>query len=248
MLVTYDDAGCYYDHVVPPSEGVPNDGASCNLNSTATCDACCGHGPQPFDFRRLGLRVPALLLSPWVPKGVAFQQPRGPTASSQFEHASISASLKDLFNLTRFLTHRDAWAGSFDELLLDKPRTDSPMHLPQPPAPAKPWGTPPGHLRRALKSFSLADEGAAAAARTERHCSPSGAPAHCSTAAATSSATQKQRNQMAILASLTGLTAPDHATTLKFDDADDFLQRAWSKYMEMEIKTDDGSAAVSSLE
>jgi hypothetical protein len=40
----------------------------------------------PFDFRRLGLRSTALLLSPWVQKGKVFQQPVGPSSTSQFEH------------------------------------------------------------------------------------------------------------------------------------------------------------------
>jgi hypothetical protein len=31
LFVGYDDAGGYYDHVVPPHEGVPADGAPCNL-------------------------------------------------------------------------------------------------------------------------------------------------------------------------------------------------------------------------
>ena len=50
--------GGFYDHVPPPT-GVPNpDG----LNST----------DDPFDFTRLGVRVPSLLISPWVPKGVVW--------------------------------------------------------------------------------------------------------------------------------------------------------------------------------
>ena len=36
----------------------------------------------PFDFRRLGLRSPAMLISPWVTKGSVIQAPRGPSASS----------------------------------------------------------------------------------------------------------------------------------------------------------------------
>ena len=47
--------------------------------------------------------------------------------TSQFDHTSILATVKNLFNLTGFLTKRDAWAGSFDELLLDAPRADSDM-------------------------------------------------------------------------------------------------------------------------
>jgi len=48
-----------------------------------------------------------------------------------------------LYNLTSFLTKRDAWAATFDELLtLDAPRTDAPMHFPEPPPVAAPWTCP----------------------------------------------------------------------------------------------------------
>eukprot|EP01052_Picozoa_sp_SAG31_P030363 SAG31_NODE_3109_length_4665_cov_2.150022_1_plen_245_part_10 len=137
LLVLYDDAGCYYDHVVPPF--CPHDGAACNPNATAQCtgkNPSTGKAPcLAFDFRRLGLRVPAMLISPWVAKGAVFQQPRGPTSTSEFEHSSIPATMKQLFNLSTFLTRRDAWAGSIDELLLEAPRADDdcPMHLPDAP-------------------------------------------------------------------------------------------------------------------
>jgi hypothetical protein len=36
----------------------------------------------------------------------------------QFDHTSILASAKSFFGLGGFLTERDAWAGTFDELLL----------------------------------------------------------------------------------------------------------------------------------
>ena len=43
-----------------------------------------------------------------------------------------------------FLTQRDAWAGSFHELLTEEiPREDCPLHLPTPPVPATPF---PGGL------------------------------------------------------------------------------------------------------
>jgi hypothetical protein len=125
--VGYDDTGGMYDHVVPPFEGVPNDEAECHIQ--AGC-------PIPFDFKRLGMRTASMLISPWLPKNTLIQEPRGPTPTSQFEHSSIPATVKNLFGLPAFLTRRDAWAGSFDELLtLDAPRTDAPMHLPAAPAP-----------------------------------------------------------------------------------------------------------------
>ena len=59
FFVVYDDGGFFYDHVVPPS-GVPNDEAACHQQAAP---AGC---PSTFDFRRLGLRAAAMLISPWV--------------------------------------------------------------------------------------------------------------------------------------------------------------------------------------
>lgn len=99
---------------------------------------------RPQNFTSLGLRVTSMLISPWVEKGTVFQEPKGPTSTSQFELSSIPATVKSLFNLSAFLTKRDEWAGSLEELLLDTPRgDDSPMHLPDPPKPAKPWTPAP---------------------------------------------------------------------------------------------------------
>lgn len=53
----------------------------------------------------------------------------GPTPSSQFEHSSIPATVKKLFNLkSSFLTKRDAWAGSFENYfhVRKTPRDDCP--------------------------------------------------------------------------------------------------------------------------
>ena len=123
--MTYDDAGGLYDHVVPPHEGVPSDDAPCHLPYALE------HGcNKKFDFRRLGERLTSFIISPWIPKGTLIQEPKG-KPHSQFEHSSISATLVELFGLPNYLTKRDAWAGSFAELLtLDTPRTDAPMHLP----------------------------------------------------------------------------------------------------------------------
>jgi phospholipase C len=129
FLVTYDDAGGWYDHVVPPFEGIPADASSCVLRDG------CNH---PFDFKRLGSRVVSYIMSPWVPAGVIVGPPKhAPTNTSQWEHSAISATTVDLFGLPQHLTARDSWAGSFGELLtLSKPRTDTPLHLPEAPAPS----------------------------------------------------------------------------------------------------------------
>lgn len=55
-------------------------------------------------------------------------EPNGPTRHSHFEHSSIPATVKKLFNLnSNFLTKRDAWAGTFENYFLrDSPRDDCP--------------------------------------------------------------------------------------------------------------------------
>ena len=53
--------------------------------------------------------------------------PSGPYETSQFEHSSIPATVKKIFNLKEFLTKRDAWAGTFEVVLTrTSPRTDCP--------------------------------------------------------------------------------------------------------------------------
>ncbi len=129
LAVVYDDAGGFFDQAIPPFEGVPADEAPCSKVN----QGC----PHKFDYKRLGLRSAGLLISPWVAKNDVFQEPKqGPTPTSQFELTSVPATAHKLFNLDAFLTKRDAWAGTFDELLtLDQPRADCPLTLPPVPAP-----------------------------------------------------------------------------------------------------------------
>jgi phospholipase C len=52
----------------------------------------------------------------------------GPMAPfSQYEHSSIPATVRKLFNLpSPHLTAREAWAGTFDHLVQTSLRTDAP--------------------------------------------------------------------------------------------------------------------------
>ncbi|KAG8371493.1 hypothetical protein BUALT_Bualt13G0093400 [Buddleja alternifolia] len=122
LLITYDEHGGFYDHVPTPVSGVPNP------------DGIIGPDPYYFKFDRLGVRVPTLLISPWIDRGTVIHEPSGPTPSSQYEHSSIPATVKKLFNLeSNFLTKRDAWAGTFEKYLYmrDTPRDDCPEKLPE---------------------------------------------------------------------------------------------------------------------
>eukprot|EP00040_Diaphanoeca_grandis_P010926 m.55978 g.55978 ORF g.55978 m.55978 type:complete len:413 (+) comp22165_c0_seq1:607-1845(+) len=219
FFVVYDDPGAFYDHVVPPFKGVPSDDAPCHVQDQ------CGPTRSKFDFRRLGLRSTAMLISPLVPKASVFQEPKGPMPSSQFEHTSVPATLKNLFNLTGFLTKRDMWAGSFDELLLETPRTDTPMHLPAAPKNATPWGPPP----------NLTDSTEFAVPHTRDNQDPT--PQHCSlkeqTCHGPEHVNQKQKKNMQLLSDLVpGLEEPD-ISSLNNQQANVWIRQAWEKYMSL---------------
>lgn len=118
LVVTYDEHGGFYDHVVPPSDGVPSpDG----INSPLPGDPSW---VPPFSFDRLGVRVPVVLVSPWLDPGVE---------SRKLQHTSVLATVKNLFGLPDFLTKRDASATPFDDLFKRRsaPRTDTPQKLPR---------------------------------------------------------------------------------------------------------------------
>lgn len=121
LVITYDEHGGFYDHVETPYVNVPNP------------DGNTGPAPYFFKFDRLGVRVPTIMVSPWIKKGTVISGSNGPAPNSEFEHSSIPATIKKMFNLSsNFLTHRDAWAGTFEQVVgeLTSPRTDCPETLP----------------------------------------------------------------------------------------------------------------------
>ena len=117
LVVTYDEHGGFYDHVPTPA----------GAGVVPSPDGIVSAAPFFFGFDHLGVRVPALLVSPWIEPGTVLHRPSGPYPTLEFEHSSIPATVKKLFNLRSFLTKRDAWAGTFDCVLTrDTPRTDCP--------------------------------------------------------------------------------------------------------------------------
>ncbi|MFL6447111.1 MAG: alkaline phosphatase family protein [Bryobacteraceae bacterium] len=104
LVILHDEHGGMYDHVTPPAATPPD--AYTSL----------------FAFDRFGLRVPAVLVSPFIPKGTIDHR--------TFDHTSIPATLKQIFNLPSFLTKRDAAAQTFSDMLsLTTARTDAPQNL-----------------------------------------------------------------------------------------------------------------------
>ncbi|KAH6793793.1 non-specific phospholipase C4 [Perilla frutescens var. hirtella] len=121
FVIIYDEHGGFYDHVPTPVTGVPSP------------DGRVGPEPYNFQFDRLGIRVPAIFISPWIEKGTVIHGPSGPFPSSEFEHSSIPATVKKIFNLNEFLTKRDEWAGTFDIAInRSSPRNDCPETLGEP--------------------------------------------------------------------------------------------------------------------
>lgn len=121
LIITYDEHGGFYDHVKTPYINVPSP------------DGNTGPPPSFFKFDRLGVRVPTIMVSPWINKATVISKAQGPTPNSEYEHSSIPATIKKIFNLkSNFLTHRDAWAGTFEHVFsqLTSPRTDCPEVLP----------------------------------------------------------------------------------------------------------------------
>jgi phospholipase C len=89
VFVVWDDWGGFYDHVRPPRSG----------------------------GRRLGFRVPALLISPLAKRGYI--------SSSRHDHTSIPAFIAETFGMESLKEGRTP--GSFDDVWADRPRSDNPI-------------------------------------------------------------------------------------------------------------------------
>jgi phospholipase C len=136
LVVLYDEHGGFYDHVPPPS-AVPPD----------------GHVLPNFQFDRLGVRVPALLVSPWVERTVI---------KTVFDHTSLLKYLTEKWSLGP-LTERVAKAQSIGQAIrtTSQARTDTPASVPLPALAAAPEammaaeaGVPLNGHQKALIAFS----------------------------------------------------------------------------------------------
>lgn len=113
FLIVYDSHCGIYDHVVPPA--CTPDGYTANETGTG----------QPFAFDRLGVRVPAVLISPWIGRGTIVQGTETPNAQV-FEHASIPSTVAKFFLAgSAELTIRAQKANTFLGILTDQLRPDS---------------------------------------------------------------------------------------------------------------------------
>jgi len=104
LVVLYDEHGGFYDHVTPP-DTVPPD-----------------HHVEEYGFNQLGVRVPAILVSPFVKKGVIH---------TQFDHTSLLKYLSDKWGLGP-LGARVAAANSFGSIISPDVQDLGPPTIPEP--------------------------------------------------------------------------------------------------------------------
>ena len=103
LVITYDENGGFYDHVTPPT-AVPPDGHH-----------------EEYTFDQLGLRVPVILVSPWLAPGVCHDQ---------FDHTSLLKSLRDRWGLGALGGRVDAANDVIGALTpLAQPRDDTPRTI-----------------------------------------------------------------------------------------------------------------------
>jgi phospholipase C len=117
LIVTMDEHGGFYDHVVPPK--LPS-GALDKFSSPPPGDTASW--VPKFKFDRLGLRVPTLIVSPWVSAGSV--------DSTEYRHTSVLATVMKMFGLRGQLTNRVKTATTFDSAFSEQaPRTDTPATI-----------------------------------------------------------------------------------------------------------------------
>ena len=111
LIWVYDEHGGYFDHVPPPAAVVPDDRQP--------------EGGGPWEFDRLGFRVPAVIVSPYAKPDYV--------SHVVHDHTSILKLIETKWNLPP-LTRRDAQADNLlDSLALDShPAFAHPPTLPKP--------------------------------------------------------------------------------------------------------------------
>lgn len=118
LIIAYDEHGGFYDHYPPPPAPAPNDGSDSS-----------GLDNSGFKFDQLGVRVPAVIISPWIQQQVDH---------TVYDHTSVLRTVEKLFGLDP-LTDRDRKANDVLHLVGDVLRTDCPATLSRPaPEPVRP--------------------------------------------------------------------------------------------------------------
>lgn len=103
LIITYDEHGGLFDHV-PPPQHVPNPDGRISTD-------------PPYNFTTLGVRVPTVMISPWIKKGTIDH--------GIYDHTSIMHTVRKMLHVNLPpLTKREAWSKYFDHIITNKTRTD----------------------------------------------------------------------------------------------------------------------------
>ncbi|MBZ5677173.1 MAG: hypothetical protein LAP61_23255 [Acidobacteriia bacterium] len=106
LVIVYDEHGGLYDHVTPPAAVSP-DGKIAQDPGENVAQI------PPFDFKRLGIRVPAVIVSAYIDPGQI--------DSTVYDHTSVIATARKIFlediTASNYLTERDRTANTFEHLL-----------------------------------------------------------------------------------------------------------------------------------
>lgn len=139
LIITCDEHGGCYDHVPPPSATPPD-----------------VLRPDGFDFSYFGVRVPAVIVSPYVKAGSVLRPP----GDVPFDHTSIIATLRALFKFPA-LTARDAAAPDLLAAMQSEPTNDGPASITAPAIPPSPEhvadvaAKPPNDLQASLSALAV---------------------------------------------------------------------------------------------
>jgi len=123
LIITFDEHGGFYDHISPPATIPTGD------------DDEYANPSYGFFFDRLGVRVPAIVVSAYTSKGTVIgDEPEDP--STIFDHTSVLATVEKRFGL-RPLTKRDQSANTLEcAINLQSPRLSPADVLTELPKPA----------------------------------------------------------------------------------------------------------------
>jgi phospholipase C len=135
LIITYDEHGGFFDRSRPRRVPRPKPIDSNSRNAIGLfrrlISTFVEHQNSPFDFRRLGIRVPAVVVSAWVDPGKVDPNP--------YDHTSVIATVRKLFApRCAALTRRDRKARSLHSLVAT--RSQAREQLPDLPEPSPDTG------------------------------------------------------------------------------------------------------------
>lgn len=119
FIINFDEHGGTYDHVCPPRNATPPWQDSSDTPVPEEYELC-------FQFDRFGVRVPLILVSPFVEECTVFRA----EGETPFDHTSVLATILTLMGVERDqwrLGSRVANAPLFDHILTREPREDVPV-------------------------------------------------------------------------------------------------------------------------